>query len=78
MVKLAFLFPGQGSQYVGMSKSLCEKYPIARQTYEEADDVLGFSLSKMSFEGSFLDLNKMENMFPALLTSSVGRKGRVG
>ena len=48
---IAFLFPGQGSQYVGMGKDLAANYPIARQTFEEADDALGYKLSQACFEG---------------------------
>ncbi|KAJ3198300.1 hypothetical protein HK101_006434 [Irineochytrium annulatum] len=71
MEKIAFLFPGQGSQYVGMMKNFYDQYEIARQTYEEANHILGFDLAKMSFEGSLFDLNKPSNMQPALLTASV-------
>ena len=49
---LAFLFPGQGSQAVGMGKELAEKYPVARQTFEEADVALGMALSRLCFEGA--------------------------
>lgn len=71
MLKLAFVFPGQGAQFVGMSQTFYQKYAIARQTFEEANDTLGFDLAKLCFEGSLLDLNKLEYMFPALLVSSV-------
>lgn len=54
MEKIAFLFPGQGSQYVGMMKNFYDQYEIARQTYEEANHILGFDLAKLSFEGSLL------------------------
>ncbi len=70
-IKKAFVFPGQGSQYPGMGKDLYEKYPAARQAYEEADDALGFSLSKMCFEGSEEDLQLTENTQPAILATSV-------
>ena len=69
-MKKAFVFPGQGSQYPGMGKDLYEKYPVARQVFEEADDVLGFPLSKMCFEGSEDDLRLTENTQPAILTTS--------
>lgn len=71
MEKIAFLFPGQGAQYVGMSKNLYDNYAIVKETFHEADDVLGFKLSELCFEGSLVDLCKMENMFPALLVSAV-------
>ncbi len=48
---IALLFPGQGSQAVGMGKDLAEKYPVARRTFEEADDALGYKLSTVCFEG---------------------------
>jgi malonyl CoA-acyl carrier protein transacylase len=49
--KVAFLFPGQGSQSVGMGKELAEKFPIAKRTFEEADEALGYKLSRVCFEG---------------------------
>lgn len=70
MEKTAFLFPGQGSQYIGMGKSFYDNYSIARQTFEEADDVLGFRLSDLIFEGSLVQLNRAENLQPALVTVS--------
>src|SRR3954462_12199532 len=51
MHKLAFIFPGQGSQAVGMGKDLAEKFPITRQTFEEADAVLGYNISDLCFNG---------------------------
>lgn len=68
---IAFLFPGQGSQAVGMGKELAEKYPAARQTFEEADDAIGFSLSQLCFEGPEDQLRLTENTQPAILTVSV-------
>lgn len=69
--KIAFVFPGQGSQTVGMGKDLMERYPIARKTFEEADEALGFSISKMCFEGPEADLRLTFNTQPAILTVSV-------
>jgi [acyl-carrier-protein] S-malonyltransferase len=71
MQTYAFLFPGQGSQFAGMGKSLAENYAEARAVFEEADAVLGFSLSKLCFEGPEEDLKFTENTQPALLTVSV-------
>lgn len=69
--KKAFLFPGQGSQYIGMGKALCEKYPVAKQTFEEANDALGFSLSDLCFNGDLAELTLTKNAQPAILTTSV-------
>lgn len=71
MGKVAFVFPGQASQYPGMGKELAEKYPVARDVFEEADKALGFSISKMCFEGSEDDLKLTANTQPAILTCSV-------
>src|SRR5256886_15049801 len=68
---IAFLFPGQGSQAVGMGKELAEKYPIARQTFEEADEALGYKLSQVCFEGPEEKLKLTEITQPAILTASV-------
>src|SRR4051794_3848911 len=68
---IALIFPGQGSQAVGMGKELAEKYPGARQTFEEADDVLGYSLSQLCFEGPEDQLRLTEITQPAILTTSV-------
>jgi [acyl-carrier-protein] S-malonyltransferase len=68
--KIAFIFPGQGSQAVGMGKDLAEKYPIARQTFEEADEALGFKLSQLCFEGPEEQLRLTENTQPAILAVS--------
>lgn len=67
----AFLFPGQGSQFVGMGKELASIYPLAKQTFEEADDVLGFGLSQLAWEGPAEELNDTINTQPALMTHSV-------
>lgn len=68
---IAFLFPGQGSQTLGMGKELAEKYPIARQTFEEADEALGYKLSQVCFEGPEEKLRLTEVTQPAILTMSV-------
>ena len=68
---IALIFPGQGSQAVGMGKELFEKYPAARQTFEEADDALGYKLSQLCFEGPEDQLRLTEITQPAILTVSV-------
>jgi [acyl-carrier-protein] S-malonyltransferase len=70
MGKLAFLFPGQASQYPGMGRDLAEKFPESKAVFEEADAALGFSLSKLCFEGSEEALKQTENTQPAILTVS--------
>jgi [acyl-carrier-protein] S-malonyltransferase len=70
MGKVAFVFPGQASQYPGMGKELAEKYPVARALFDEADKALGFSISKMCFEGSEDELKLTANTQPAILTVS--------
>jgi [acyl-carrier-protein] S-malonyltransferase len=67
----ALLFPGQGSQSVGMGKDLYEKFPVARRTFEEADDALGYKLSQLCFEGPEDQLRLTEITQPAILTVSV-------
>ena len=71
MSKLAFLFPGQASQYPGMGRELAEKFPESRAVFEEADAALGFSISKLCFEGSEEQLKLTENTQPAILTVSI-------
>ncbi|HWZ42787.1 MAG TPA: ACP S-malonyltransferase [Candidatus Saccharimonadales bacterium] len=66
----AFLFPGQGSQTTGMGKDLASNYPVARQTFQEADDALGFSISQLCFEGPDEQLKMTEITQPAILTVS--------
>jgi [acyl-carrier-protein] S-malonyltransferase len=71
MTKLAFLFPGQNSQYAGMGRNLAEKFPVARQTFEEADEALAFSISKLCFDGPEDQLKLTEFQQPAICTVSV-------
>lgn len=71
MGKVAFVFPGQASQYPGMGKELAEKYPAARAVFAEADKALGFSISRICFEGTEDDLKLTANTQPAILTVSV-------
>ena len=71
MSDIAFLFPGQGSQAVGMGKALAETWPVARQVFEEADDALGYPISRLCFEGPEEELRLTENTQPALLTVSI-------
>jgi len=69
--KIAFLFPGQGSQAVGMGRELAERFAVAAQTFAEADAALGFPLSRLCFEGPEEDLRLTENTQPAIMTVSV-------
>ncbi|WP_312114984.1 ACP S-malonyltransferase [Brevibacillus reuszeri] len=71
MGKIAFVFPGQGSQFVGMGQALSEQSQAARQVFEEADAALGFSLSQLCFEGPEEELKLTANTQPAILTASV-------
>jgi len=68
---IVFLFPGQGSQAVGMGKDLADNYPVARRTFEEADEALGYKLSRLCFEGPEEKLKLTEITQPAILTASV-------
>ena len=71
MGKVAFMFPGQASQYPGMGRELAETYPAAKAVFDEADEALGFSISKMCCEGSEDDLKLNANTQPDLLTCSL-------
>jgi len=68
---IAFLFPGQGAQSIGMGRELADKYPVARRTFEEADEALGYRLSELCFEGPEEKLKLTEITQPAILTASV-------
>lgn len=70
-MKIAFLFPGQGAQYLGMAKSIYDNFSIARMTFDEASTLLGFNLSNICFHGSLSELNRMEVMFPAIVTACI-------
>jgi [acyl-carrier-protein] S-malonyltransferase len=67
----AFVFPGQGSQAVGMGRELAEAYPTARQVFAQADEIMGFALSRLAWEGPEMELNDTINTQPALLVHSV-------
>jgi [acyl-carrier-protein] S-malonyltransferase len=70
-MSLAFVFPGQGSQAVGMGRALAEGCPEARAVFEEADRTLGFALSKLCFEGPQSELQLTATTQPAILATSV-------
>ena len=69
--QIAFVFPGQGSQYVGMGKDLCDTFDAAKKVFADADDALGFRLSEVCFSGPEADLKLTENTQPAILTASI-------
>ena len=71
MGKIAFVFPGQGAQAVGMGKEFYDTYDIAKKRFDEADEALGYSIKKMCFEGPEEDLRLTANTQPAILTVSV-------
>ena len=68
---IAFVFPGQGSQALGMGKELAEAFPVTKQTFDEADSILGFSISKLMWDGPAEELNETVNTQPALFVHSV-------
>ncbi|MGC7880279.1 ACP S-malonyltransferase, partial [Desulforudis sp. 1190] len=70
-MRIAFLFPGQGSQYVGMGADLYKTLPVARDTFDEADRVLGMALGDLCFNGPKEELQKTVNTQPAVLTTSI-------
>jgi [acyl-carrier-protein] S-malonyltransferase len=70
-MKIAFCFPGQGSQGVGMGRAIAEGFPVARATYDEASEAVGFDVAKLCFEGSLEDLTRTELQQPALVATSI-------
>lgn len=71
MAKNMFLFSGQGSQYVGMAKELCDKYPGAKRIFETANEILGYDLAEVTFNGPAEELNKTVNSQPAIMACSL-------
>ena len=69
--KTALLFPGQGSQYIGMGKDFYENYKEAREVFHKANEVLGFDLSSLCFHGKQEELNKTSICQPAILVTSI-------
>ena len=70
-MKIAFCFPGQGSQDVGMGRAIAEEFPAARAVYDEASEAVGFDVAKLCFEGSMEELTRTELQQPALVTTSI-------
>ncbi len=68
---ISLVFPGQGSQYIGMGKDFSNNFPIAKEVYNEVDDILGFSLSKLIFKGQIEDLTLTKNAQPAIMATSI-------
>ena len=71
MNKIAWIFPGQGAQFAGMGKDICDTFPESRMIFERADEVLGFKLSKLCFEGPVIKLTETINAQPATFTMSI-------
>lgn len=71
MSKIVAIFPGQGTQFVGMGKSFYDDYEVARRTYDEANEILGYNLADICFNGSISKLNNNVVLFPAIITTSV-------
>ena len=78
MVDIAYIFPGQGAQYVGMGKDLYENYPQAKEVFDKANQILKFDIAKLCFEGPQEELSKTENCQPAILTASIAALRVIG
>lgn len=71
MRKIAFVFPGQGAQYVGMGQELAEKYPVAKAVFQKATDALGYDMERLCFNSSDEELKQTEKTQPSILTASI-------
>jgi len=71
MDKIALLFPGQGAQYVGMGREIYNEFKIAKNIFDQGNDILGFDLKEMCFNGNLQELSMTENAQPALLIASI-------